>query len=171
MKRKFFDIGFIKSTGMIGQTPRVLKYLVENRNTIIPYGNLAEMAQNIRLILKTPMAEFFDRIISSKGLGNFIPLYLAESGESIPELLAQTLITLDLKQIDTANVTRSLPMIRDRVIVNLSSIIRQDKNTGRFTVSSVDSFLSSFVKSYLVASYNDSDDWLSPYLEIGRAHV
>lgn len=164
MKRKFFDIGFIKSTGMIGQTPRVLKYLVENRNTIIPYGNLAEMAQNIRLILKTPMAEFFDRIISSKGLGNFIPLYLAESGESIPELLAQTLITLDLKQIDTANVTRSLPMIRDRVIVNLSSIIRQDKNTGRFTVSSVDSFLSSFVKSYLVASYNDSDDWLSPYL-------
>jgi len=164
MKRKFFDIGFIKATGILGQTPRALKYIVENRNCIIPYGNLAEMAQNIRLILKTPMAEFFDRIIDTKGLGNFIPLYLTETGESIPELLAQTLITLDIKQLDTNNITRSLPEVKNRMIVNLSSVIKRDPNTGRFVVNAVDNFLGLFVKNYLAASYEDSDGWLSPYL-------
>jgi len=163
MKRKFSDIGFIKATGILGQTPRALKYIVENRDYIVPYSNLAEMAQNIRLILKTPMAEFFDRIIESRGLGNFIPLYLADAG-GVPEILAQTLITLDVKQLDTNNLLASVPEARNKMIANVSSLIKRDIKTGRFVVTSVDNFLALFVKNYLVASYNDSDGWLSPYL-------
>lgn len=165
MKRKFFDLGFVKSTGIIGQTPRALKYLVENRDAVLPYGVVAEMAQNIRVILKTPMAEFFDHILNAKGLNNFASLYLLESDSSIPELLAQTLISLDLKQLDTNSITRSFNEINNKILVNVSGFIKRDRATSRFSVTSIDSFINQFNRGLLVASYDDSTDgWLSPYL-------
>lgn len=165
MKRKFFDIGFVKSTGIIGQTPRALKYLVENRDSILPYGVVAEMAQNIRVILKTPMAEFFDHILNVKGLNNFASLYLLESDSSIPELLAQTLITLDLKQVDTNGITCSFSELNNRLLANVSGFVKRDKATGRLSVTSIDNFINQYNRGLLAASYDDSNDgWLSPYL-------
>lgn len=165
MKRKFFDIGFVKSTGLVGQTPRALKYLVENRDSVLPNGVVAEMAQNIRVILKTPMAEFFDHILNVRGLNNFASLYLLESDSSIPELLAQTLVTLDLKQIDTTNVTRSYTELSNRILTSISGFVKRDKGTGRLAVTSIDNFINQYDRGLLVASYEDSTSgWLNPYL-------
>lgn len=165
MKRKFFGIGFVKSTGLAGQTPRALKYLVENRDSVLPCGLVAEMAQNIRVILKTPMAEFFDHILEAKGLSNFTSLYLLESDSSIPEVLAQTLVTLDLKQVDTSGITRSCGEISNKILTNVSGFIKRDKATGRFGVTSIDGFINQYNRGLLVASYEDSTrGWLSPYL-------
>lgn len=165
MKRKFSDLGFVKSTGIIGQTPRALKYLVENRDAVLPYGVVAEMAQNIRVILKTPMAEFFDHILNVKGLNNFASLYLLESSSSIPELLAQVLITLDLKQLDTNGITRSFSELNNKILTNVSGFVKRDRATGRLSVTSIDSFINQFDRGLLVASYDDSNEgWLNPYL-------
>lgn len=164
MKRKFFDTGYAKFAGLSSHGPRVLKYIIENRNCILPISELVQLAQNVRMILKTPMAEFFDRIISSQGLDNFMAYYLQNSNNSIPELLTINSISLDLKQLDTTGILRSVPEARDKIAINLSSIIKCDKSTGRYTVSAVDVFQNMFDRGYLVASYEDSDGWLSPYL-------
>lgn len=164
MKRKFFDTCIAKFAGLDKQSTSVLKYIIENQNCIIPMSEIAQMTQNVRMILKTPMAEFFDRILSNQGLGNFTALYLTNAQGSVPEMLTTTSLTLDTKQLDNAIILKSLPEVVDKIIVNLSTAVKPDKAAGRLAISAIDTMLNIYVRGYLVASYEDSDGWLTPYL-------
>lgn len=164
MKRQFFDTGFATYAGLTAQIPRVLRYAVENRNAILSNTELMTLAQSIRNILKTPMAEFFDRLVSANKLGNFAAIYIPSKGASIPELLTSSNITLDLKQIPDTNIIKSIPELRDKILVNVTSVLRQDRSSNGFIVNAVDNFQYLFSRGHLVASYQDSDGWLTAYL-------
>lgn len=164
MKRKFLDTGYAQFAGLSGQSTRVLKYIVENRNSILSESELIGLAQYVRTILKTPMAEFFDRIVASQGLKNFMAIYLPATDSSVPELLTVNALALDLKQMDNTGILRSTPEARDKIAVNMSGIIKPDKATGKFAISSADTLQNIFTRGYLMASYEDSDGWLTPYL-------
>lgn len=163
-KRKFFDTRFATISGLSSQLPRVIKYVVENRNAILSPGDLMTLAQPIRTILKTPMAEFFERLLSGQKFGNFAAIYIPPKEQSVPELLTASSVVLDLKQLPDTSVISSMPMLKDKVIINLTSLLKQDRQTGNLVVNAVDNFQNHFVRGHLVASYNDSDGWLSPYL-------
>ena len=164
MKRKFLDTKFALLAGMSGQMPRVLRFAVENRHTIISEYELQQLIQPIRTILKTPMAEFFDRLVASNQLGNFAAICITDRDTSLPEIIATPNITLDLKQVPDTNILRSIPELRDRCLVNLTSVLQLDKSTGRYTVKAVDNFQNTLVKGHLMMSYEDTDGWLTPYL-------
>lgn len=163
MKRQFFDTGFATYAGLSAQTPRVLRYAVENRDRIIPVEELGSMSRSIRSILKTPMAELFDRIVSTGGLSNFAAIYVSPKETSVPELLTSSSITLDLKQCSDSNIIRGIPELKDKILVNLSGVLRPNRDEG-YQVNAVDIFQNLFVRGHLVASYQDADDWLTPYL-------
>lgn len=164
MKRKFLDTGYAQFAGLSGQSTRVLKYIVENPQAILSLPELTAVAQSVRMILKTPMAEFFDRLVSDQGLNNFMAMYLPATATSAPEILTVNAITWDLKQVDSTGILRSMPQARNKIIVNLSSVVKPDRTTGRYSVSSIDTLQNLFTRGQLVASYEDSDGWLSPYL-------
>ena len=164
MKRQFFDTSFAKFAGLDKQMPRVLKYTVESRNDILPTSELMSLSQAIRNILKTPIAEFFDRLVAAEKLNNFAAIYIPKMVGSLPELLTSSNITLDLKQISDTSTIRAIPELRDKVLINLTSVLRRDRNYGGLFVNAVDVFQNLFVRGHLVASYEDSDGWLSPYL-------
>lgn len=161
MKQSIFDIGFCKYAGVRAQLPNVLKYALENRNSILSPDETTELANSIRSILKTPISEFFNRMIQMDLLRNFAPLYIPK-GTNIPEILATPMITIDIRQADTKNFLDSIPLLRNKILVNVSSTIKT--NHDEKSISAVDVFQQYFVRGHLVASYNDTDGWLNPYL-------
>lgn len=164
MKRKFLDTYLAQGTGLSAQANKIIKYIIDSRDSAIPVEEVVDMAKNVRMILKTPMAEFFDRIVSTGGLSNFIAFYLVGTDASVPEFVTTTNITLDLKQLDFAGLLKSVPEFRDKVFINMSPVLKLDRAANRLVVNSIDMMLNLYVRGYLVASYEDSDGWLSPSL-------
>lgn len=164
MKRKFFDTKFASDAGLEKQMPRVVRYLIENRNEVLSTDEVAQLASSIRSILKTPLSEVFDRIAASEALRNFAAIFARSNSSSLPELLTTTSITIDSSQVNEVNTLRSMPELYKKIFVNLTPALRLDKQRGQLTVGAVDTFQTIFVRGHLVASYEDSDGWLPPYI-------
>ena len=167
MKYKLLDTTFATLAGLKAHSSRNLKYLLENRNYILSLEEVVQLTMSVRNILRTPIAECFDRMIDNGQLNNFAVIYIPTSrqGTSVPELLSTTSITLDLKELpDEHGVLRSLPELQGKILINLSGILKENRTYGGYTVSAIDTFQSLFVRGQMVASYHDSDDWLTPYL-------
>lgn len=164
MKRKFFDTKLAQFAGLITQEPRVLKFAVENKDQFFSVSELLAMIRPVRTILKTPMAEMFDRLVATEQLNNFAAFYTPEK-ESVSELLTTSSLTLDLKQFRGADVLQHLPLIKDKVLVNLTSVLKQDRATGDYSIGAIDNFQNLFVRGQLVAAYNDISDWITPQVQ------
>lgn len=164
MKRNFFDTGIITWAGIKDQIPRVLKYVVGNRDIVLPSETTRVLAHSIRTILKNPMAEFFNRILSEEQLGNFATIYITPQDVAIPEVVASQNITIDFKQVRDANSLRSLPELNNKIIANVTTSLKPDKMYGGLTVNAADTFQQQFCRGQIIASYYDNDVWLSPYL-------
>ena len=140
MKRNFFDTGIITWAGIKDQIPRVLKYVVGNRDIVLPSETTRVLAHSIRTILKNPMAEFFNRILSEEQLGNFATIYITPQDVAIPEVVASQNITIDFKQVRDANSLRSLPELNNKIIANVTTSLKPDKMYGGLTVNAADTF-------------------------------
>ena len=141
MKRNFFDTGFMTFAGIKSQLPRVIRYVAENRDIIVPPELMRSLVQSIRTILKNPMAEFFNRIVTADQLNNFATIYIQSSETAIPEIIASQNLSLDFKQVQEANILRSIPEFNNKVLVNLTTALKPDRVNGGLMVSSAGSFL------------------------------
>lgn len=164
MKRNFFDTGFVTFAGIQAQIPRILRYVVENRDIVIPVESTRAIVQSIRTILKNPMAEFFNRIVSAEQLNNFATIYMQPSENAIPEIIASQNFTLDFKQVQDTSCLRSIPEFNNKVLVNLTTSLKPDKTYGGLMVTAADTVQYQYCRAQLVASYIDNDIWLTPYL-------
>lgn len=165
MKMRFLNTQFATHTGISGQMPSVLKYSVENRNSILSIAELISLVQPMRTILKTPMSSCFDRIATSGALSNFAAFCILNKNSSIPEILTASSITLDLKEYGSASSVSSIPELKEKVLVNITSLVKPNKVDGGYVVNAIDLFQGIFVRGQLCLSYADSADiWLAPYL-------
>lgn len=164
MKRRFFDTNFAKVAGLSSQMPRVLRYCIDNRNSFFSSDEMLSLAMSTRNILRTPMAEFFERIVTSDQLNNFAAIYAPEKGSSIPEALTAVSLSIDLGHLPDRSTSSLIPEISNKVLLNLTGIIKADKQYGGYTVSAVDVFQNSVSRGHLCVSYHDADGWLPPYL-------
>lgn len=160
MKRDFFNTGFALQAGLSAQTSRVLKYVLDNRNLILSISEVMSIVAPIRSILRSPIGECFNRIINSDGLINFASLYIPSKSVGVPEALSTPSLTMDIAQMPNAASVRSIPELRDKVIVNITPAVRPDRATGGLTATSIDTFQAMYVRGQLVMSYNDEDTWL-----------
>ena len=161
MKRKFFDTWVARFAGLESQQTRVLKYVLENQQCVLNTGDVLALVQPIRTILKTPMAELFNRMVSSEQLSNFAAFYDLGKNSS-PELLTSSNITLDLKQFGSASlILMNTPSLKNKTLVNLTGVLRRDRSTGELSVNAIDNFQNLFVRGQLVMAYTDLDDWIT----------
>ena len=164
MKRQFFDTYFSTTTGLSTHTSRVLRYMVENRDKLITTEDLYSLVHSIRNILKTPMAEFFDRIVSYRKLHNFAVIHIPKKEISIPEMLTYDAIALDLKQFPSNSAIMPIKELHDKILVNATSTTRWNPQQNTYEISATDVFQNIIARGQLVASYNDMRYWLSSYL-------
>lgn len=166
MTRTFFDTRLAILSGIEKSMPRALRYVVDNQHLLVSSDTLMMMIQPIRTILKTPMAEFFDRVVLSGKLKIFAALNL-KNAISVPEILTASNITLDLKQLHDQNLIQ-LPAIHNKVLINITEKIRMDRNSTLPTITAVDNFQNDICRGVLIASHYDAsaagDMWLIPYL-------
>ena len=162
MKRKIFDTSKAEFTGLKQYIPRALNYVVNNRNNVLSVEELTSLINPIRTILKSPMAEIFDRMVAAKVLNNFTTLYVPGKDSDIPELLASSVCTVDFKEIDHNKVLRGLSELEDKVVVNITNCLRRDK-VGTLYIDAIDNLQNQYVRGQLVAAYNDIDDWIDIY--------
>lgn len=164
MKRNFFHTEFATHAGFQSQLPRVFKYTIENRHALLPKMELERLAVSIRMILQSPLAQIFERILNTGCLNNFAALNIPNKGSSLPELLTTTNITLDIRQAETSNIGQALPEIRDRCLVNVSGTLKMNRQSGGFDVNATDLFQQLLVRGHLCMSYYDQENWLNAAL-------
>lgn len=165
MKRNFFDTSLASLAGIRMQIPRIQKYVIENRDKVLSASDLTSLAQSIRTVLKNPMAELFERITATGQLENFAAIYSKDSGNELPEIAASQNITLDLKQIENSTLA-SIREVNNKVLVNITPMVKSDKFEDRLRVTSTDAFMNAICRGHLVASYYDREQWLTPALNV-----
>ena len=165
MKCKFFDTSFSKYAGFSTGISSMLKYVVANQSSMVSTQDLIELITPIRTILKTPLANVFDQMVKSGTLDNFAAINISgKTDTSIPELLTMSNLTIDLKHTPGGQAVRTIPKLRDKVLVNISNTLSYNRNSSTYELSSVDNFMNYFVRGQLTATYHDADMWLSPSL-------
>lgn len=162
MKRKFFDTIFAQMSGINIGVVRMLKYVVVNQSSVYTHDEITEMAQQVRSILKTPLSEFFGRMVAKGALFNFAAIDVSKDDTSIPELLTMSNVTIDLGHLPNSNdVLQSLPTVQNKILLNLTGAARRDHRSGSIVVTNADILQNLFVRGQLVATYHDdNNDWL-----------
>lgn len=163
MKREFFDTIFAHSAGLDIGVNRMLKYLVTNQPAVYNINELTAMTRQIRSVLKTPMSEIFDKIISvaNNAIYNFTAINVSSKDTSIPELLTMSNVTLDLAHLpgDT-HVLDSLPNLKGKILVNLTGVVKESRGSDEYVINAVDVLQNLFVRGQFVATYHDkNNDW------------
>ncbi len=166
MKRNFYDTSFVTLSGIRGQVPRILKYVIENRDKVLSEYELTSLAQSIRTVLKNPMADLFNRIAATEQLGNFAAIYSKDSGNDLPEVAASQNITLDLKYLNESNVLATVPELNNKVMLNITPMVKKEKYEDKLIITAADTFMNSICRGHLVASYHDAEQWLTPALNV-----
>ncbi len=161
MKLKFFDTMFSQYSGLGSNTERMLKYVVMNQNDVYDSGDLTSLAQQVRTILKTPVSEIFDRIVARGALSNFAAINVSAKDTYIPELLTMPNITIDLLVVPSASrMLTSTPVLKDKILLNLTGITKDNRYNNELTVSNVDVLQNLIVRGQLVATYHDDKEWI-----------
>lgn len=164
MKRKFFDTVFAQLGGLESGVARMLKYVVVNQNSVYTHDEIMEMVSQIRSILKTPLNEFFERMVSKGALSNFAAISTPASNDvPIPELLTMSNVSLDLRYLPgSSEVLQSLPNVNGKILLNLTGSVKRDRKSGNIAVSNIEVLQTLFVRGQLVATYHDdNNDWLA----------
>ena len=164
MKRNFFYTEFATYAGLELQIPNVIKYTTEHRYCILSAAEADRMAGSIRMILTSPLSQFFNRICSVTGLQTFALLNITDKNDTIPELLTSNSLTLDIRQAEDTINKAAIPEVRNKVLVNVTGCIKLNKYTGQYEINSVDLFQQLLVRGQLTMSYYDNLDWLNPVL-------
>lgn len=164
-RKTLFDTDFAKISGLENMAPQVVKYLVDNRNCALDAGAMRNIYQ-MRALLPSAFNNIFDHLLNSEKLNSvFAPIH-PDFGV-VPELLTIVDITLDLEQIKENHVLKSMPEFYGKVLINLSPILRVSKTVPiHFSITDVNAMHALFTRAALVASYQDSDGWLTPSLNL-----
>ena len=161
--RNLFHTEFATYAGFSVQIPNVIKYTTNNRHYLLSPEEVDRMARSIRMILQSPLTQFFNRIVDTGGLQHYAALNITEKGGSVPELLTANNITLDLKQaLDNQAIT--LPETRNKVLLNVTGCLKFNRPEGQYDIKIVDLFQQLVVRGCLCMGYFDQDDWLNPTL-------
>lgn len=163
-RKTLLDTQAAKLSGIESTMPKIIKYLSDNRNCYLDSNTLRNVYQ-MRSLIPTAFNAIFENILESGKLELFAPIR-TDFG-TVPEFLSTNEFVIDLKQIPSSSVLRSYNEFHNRVIINLSPILKMSKTTPiHYSVSDVNVLHTLFSRAALVASYQDSNGWLTPQLGV-----
>jgi len=166
-KKHLYNIDFAQFAGIKPTAVKALKFLATNRR----YGIAPHVVERLyadKPLLETPSNTIFRHLRDEGKLSAlFAPLYFDKNASGIPELLLSNEVVLDTAQLSESQILSSFPEFYGKVVVNLSNILRSNRNApGEYQVTDMHAMHSLFVKGALVMSYNDSETWLTPTLGV-----
>lgn len=167
MPKHLVETQFAQSADMRHQIQQVVKYLVMNRGVVIPEGQLTQVFHQ-RPIMASILNKLFEQCINTgfiKEFASVLPLVQkGESKQSLPDLLTMRNITIDLKDNSDAKPLESYYELKDKIVVNISELVKLDPVHRNAQVSDLNEMHSMYVRGLFVRSYSQSDAWLTPVL-------
>jgi len=167
MSRFLWDTQFAHTADMKHQMQQVVKYLVTNRGVVIPEAQLQSVF-GMRPILSNIINKLFEQCINTGYIREFasiLPLVTrGEPKSNLPDLLTMRNITIDLKDNAEAKPLESYYELKDKIVVNLSELVKIDTANRGTQVSDLNEMHSMYVRGMFVRSYAHSDGWLNPIL-------
>ena len=167
MKNKVFimETAFARENGLQQGINSTLRYLVDNRQVVLPQMDLNTIFQT-KILSMSPTNRIFEHLLADNLMDEYCFVDTSLSSQSVPELLTITDITVDLKQITNARVIlSSLQEFRNKMIVNIAPLIQRSRE-GFVKVTDVNELHNQVVRGALVSSYYNCNDemWLNPNL-------
>ena len=151
----YYQTGTLLKAGIDQQINKVVEYAVMNSdNTLIAPYVLEGMLSRSRALLSTPMADVFGRISSNQHTESIVAPMFLRNTDGVPEILTSPGLVVDLKQSQN-RAHQGMASIRDRVLVNLTSVIRLDQQRSELVLTDTDSLHNFYVRAILVAGYHD----------------
>lgn len=165
MKKFIWETSFAKFSDYSNSYKSIIKYLTQNRAIVLPQ-QILEPVYQIRPYTKTIITELFERCINTGFIEEFASLYpsLQGSDVSIPDGLATPELVYDLKNNKDSFPLASFSELNNKLLVNLSGLLKKNDQTKQFIVSDINELHSMYVRSMLVRSFSTSDGWLTPNL-------
>ena len=164
INKKITDTQYAKTVDMKTQISQVVKYLINNRSTLVPYQSLTSVYQYKPPVV-TYMTTLFEQMVSTGYVDEFAPLYPVVSKtsnntfDSLPDLLTLNNIVLDLKTAPGVDAINSYYEFKIKMLINLAGLL---KITDRTTViSDANELHSMYIRGLLTRSYSVSDFWLN----------
>lgn len=167
MKNKVFimETAFARENGLQQGVNSALRYLVDNRQVVLPQMDLNTIFQT-KILSMSPTNRIFEHLLADNLMDEYCFVDTSLSSQSIPELLTISDITVDLKQITNARVIlASLQEFRNKMIINIAPLIQRTRE-GYVKVTDVNELHNQVVRGALVSSYYNCNDemWLNPNL-------
>ncbi len=167
MSKFIWDTQFAHTSDMKHQMQQVVKYLVLNRGIVIPEAQL-QTVFNTRPIMANIINKLFEQCINTgyiKEFASILPIVMrGEPKTNLPDLLTMRNITIDLKNNAEAKPLESYYELKDKLVINLSELVKMDPSTRGVHISDLNEMHSMYVRGLLVRSYAQSDGWLNPIL-------
>ena len=165
MQKSLFNTQYSKTADLHHQLEQVVKYLIVNRNAVLPEGNLLQIFRT-RPIISSVMNKLFEQCINTgyiKEFASLLPVVVKGDPKSnVPDMLTMKNVSIDLKGNKVAEPLHAFYELKDKILVNLSELVRMDRNTGNLTISDINELHSMYVRGMLTRSYNQSEGWLTP---------
>ena len=138
-------------------------FLVKNQAFILSRDGADYLKSSVKLSVQTPLTQIYQRVAESDKLRMFTMFDLTSCTESIPSVL-----TLDELSIDGKYISKSMPQAYQNVWINLSPILAKSRDAYNISLQITDVVkLANLVgRGILCMSYNDSDEWLTPNLNV-----
>lgn len=146
------------------QLKQVVKYLIQNR-LAVKDPLFLQPIYNVRPFTKTIINELFDQIVNTGFINEFASLYIDKTVDTnVPDLLTLSSIAIDLKNNPIASPLAPFKELKDKLLVNISTLIRSNPATRSVQVTDINELHSMYVKGMLVRSFAMSDGWLTSSL-------
>ena len=160
-----FDTTLIRSTELPGQVPSMFKFIADNRSMLIDLDRQTEIYKNKNQLASTSINLLFSHIIDSDTITYFAPIDLTGMNIKIPNAYTNPSIVIDTEQYPTqVGTIRAFPEFHRKAVINLTTLLKADKNTRDTRVSDVNSLHKQFTRAFFVMSYYDNYKygWLTP---------
>ena len=153
-----------KQSDYDNQLKQVVKYLIQNRLAVKDPLFLQPIF-NVKPFTKTIINELFDQTVNSGYINEFASLYIDKTVDNnVPDLLTLSSIAIDLKNNPVTSPLAPFKELKDKILVNISTLIRTNTATRSVQVSDINELHSMYVKGLLTRSFAMSDGWLTSSL-------
>lgn len=157
-----FDTTFAQNIQAEKQAKESARFIIANRGAALTADQMTEILRT-PVFAQTPISLIYEHLkVKGKLEQLFVPAHYGNVQDSVPEILT-TAFTFDTAQLPDAGALSTLPEYRNKVLLNLSQLVKLQAQ-GRVMVSDINEVMSLFVRGFLVMSYFDNDNWLSPQL-------
>ena len=152
---------YAKASGLSEQARKALMYLIKYQSLVLVPEQVNEIIKNVRIFVRTPITDMFQRVIDTDKLNQFSVLNYTQMGLNLPELLTYDEITVDGKSIPDTSV----PDVYRRPWINITPLLGgRGTYNGIPSISDVPGLCNLFSRAVLCASYDDAETWLNPKL-------